>query len=192
MMDTAIEFAGPMLLSYANSGVVYDRIPQRHHAIAPYGVFECAGGGAILIAIEQDAEWRLLCEHLLSDPALGADPRFATNSARIEHREIVDGLVATALRQLDVSQAAALCERLALAYGVLNDMPAVHEHAVLVERGMLAAETTASGTPVKALVGVAERQFGTRQKSGRPPDLDEHRRTILDELSSEMEGHRIG
>ncbi len=138
MMDTAIELAGPMLVSYANAGVVYERLPQRHHAIAPYGVFLCSGGAAILLAVEQDAEWRLLCEHLLSDPSLGDDPRFVTNSARIQHRELVDSLVAAALLRLQVGEATALFDDLNLAYGVLNEMPAVRDHPVVAERQMLA------------------------------------------------------
>src|SRR5690606_25529964 len=112
--------------------------------------------------------------------------------ARIAHREIVDGLVADALRRMDVDEAAALCERLALAYGRLNDMAAVRDHAVLDERGMLAAETTTRGEPVQALVGVAERQFGTRRDAARPPELDEHRDAILQELSARAEGDRVG
>jgi crotonobetainyl-CoA:carnitine CoA-transferase CaiB-like acyl-CoA transferase len=191
MLDAAVEFAAPMLLSYANAGVTYERIPQRHHAIAPYGVFECAGGGAILIAIEQDAEWRLLCERLLGDPALGDDPRFITNSSRIEHRELVDGLVADALGRIDVDEAVALCEELGLAYGVLNEMSGVRDHPVVADRGILATETSAAGVPVQTLVGLAERQFATARAVGRPPSLDEHRQAIIDELDTDLEGNPV-
>ena len=40
MLDVATEFSAPMLLSFANAGVVYPRLADQHHAIAPYGVFE--------------------------------------------------------------------------------------------------------------------------------------------------------
>ena len=42
---------GPMLISFLNSQVEYTRAPDQHHAIAPYGLFPCADGKRVLLAV---------------------------------------------------------------------------------------------------------------------------------------------
>src|SRR5262249_41176206 len=75
MYDATLEFAGPMLISFLNAGVLYPRLPDRHHAIAPYGVFQCSDGSELLVAIQTDAEWRVFAARMLGSPELGDDPR---------------------------------------------------------------------------------------------------------------------
>ena len=82
MLDVAVEFLGPMLTSAVNAGVRYERLPQHHHAIAPYGVFACRDG-QVVIAIEQDAEWQRFCELVLDAPETATRPEYATNLARV-------------------------------------------------------------------------------------------------------------
>lgn len=186
MMDTSLEFVAPMLVSYVNGGVVYPRIPQRHHAIAPYGVYVCGDGAALLIAVEQDREWRLVCEHLLGRAELADDPRFATNPARLAHRDAVDALMSEAVAALDLDGATAACERLQLAYGVLHDMSALHHHPVVRARGALRVERTPDGREIETVIGLAERLFGTERPANLPPLLDEHREAILSELDPRL------
>jgi formyl-CoA transferase len=173
-----------MLMSYANAGVRYPRIPDRHPAIAPYGVFRCADGADVLIAIEQNHEWRLLCRHVLHDQSLAEDERFATNSARIAHRETVDRLVEAAVANLTLPEATAMLDRLELAYGVVNDVAGVAGHAVTAARGMLAdvASGNGNGATVKSLVGIGERMVGRTSERARPPRLGEDTDAVLREL----------
>lgn len=182
MMDAALEFVAPMLMSYANTGVLYERAPQHHHAIAPYGAFRCRGGESILIAVEQSREWRLICERLLGNSALADDPRFSSNSARITNVEAVDQMVGSAIASFDLSTITAMFDELGLAYGILNTMAEVEAHPVVGEREALETVLGPQGREVKTLIGVGERAFGTREEGGAPPRLDEHRDAILDEL----------
>jgi itaconate CoA-transferase len=182
MFDTALEFLGPMLVSYANAGVRYPRMPDRHPAIAPYGVFRCADGADVLIAIEQNHEWRLLCEHVLGDMTLADDERFVTNTARIAHRDAVDDLVEAAIGRLTLAQATAALDRLELAYGVVNDVGGVAGHAVTAARGMLEDIDNGAGGTVKSLIGIGERTVGRRKGRARPPRLGEDTADVLREL----------
>ena len=90
MLDVASEFAAPMLLSYVNAGVVYPRLADQHHAIAPYGVFRCGDGAEILIAVHQDARVAAALRTVLiesgdarSDAALRDDARSRRPSASV-------------------------------------------------------------------------------------------------------------
>ncbi|MDO8211646.1 CaiB/BaiF CoA-transferase family protein [Conexibacter sp. CPCC 206217] len=183
MFDVALEFVGPMLISNLNSGVEYRRSSARHHAIAPYGVFECRDGAQIVIAIEQDGEWRELATELLGDPALADDPRFATNAQRIAHRGLVDALVEARLGAMDVEDVVAACERHRFAYGRVNDVSAVAHHPVLAERGAVEQVQSAAGAAVRSMVGLAERAFDTSTTGRvRPPQLDEDRGAVMQRL----------
>lgn len=181
MLDVALEFLGPMLVSNLNSGVNYKRSAARHHAIAPYGVFECGDGAAILLAIEQDAEWRAFCTELLGREDLGADPRFATNADRIANRAEVDAIVDRYLSGTSRDDFVRLCDEHGFAYGVLNDVADVARHPVVAERGIVAETEAGNGETVRAVVGLAERVFATAGREGRqrPPALDEDRAEIL-------------
>ena len=181
--DTTLEFAAPMLLSYLNAGVVYPRMPDRHHAIAPYGIFRCRDGSLVLLAVEQDGEWRRFAEAVLGRPELADDPRFATAVARLEQREEVDGLVATAIAGLDCEEAIRTLDNLGLAYASLNDMRGISGHPVVAEREMITEVTTAGGSTVRAFAGLAQRLFATVGTGReRPPTLGEDTDEILESL----------
>lgn len=86
---------------YAAAGVVPAAMGNRHPSIVPYEVFQAADR-AIVIAAGNDRQFGALCRVLGLD-GLAADPRFATNAARVAHR---DDLVARLTRALAARTAA--------------------------------------------------------------------------------------
>ena len=60
-----------------------------HPSIVPYSAFEAADGFVVIGAIN-DQMWERMCEALGLDD-LRADPRAATNEARVGSRDLVDG-----------------------------------------------------------------------------------------------------
>jgi crotonobetainyl-CoA:carnitine CoA-transferase CaiB-like acyl-CoA transferase len=176
MFDVALEFVGPMLTSHLNAGVEYERSSARHHAIAPYGVFTCGDGNQIVLAIEQDAEWRAFCREVLGDELLADDDRFATNGRRIANRSEVDALVERHLAQTDIDAFVATCDRHGFAYGRVNDIAAVSGHPLVTGRAVVEDVESASGEIVRSLVGLPERVFGAPAGERiRPPKFDEDR-----------------
>jgi crotonobetainyl-CoA:carnitine CoA-transferase CaiB-like acyl-CoA transferase len=71
--------------AYTLAGVVPERLGNRHPSISPYEVYDTADGELVL-AVGNDRQFATLCEEL-GEPGLATDPRFATNPARVEHRE---------------------------------------------------------------------------------------------------------
>jgi itaconate CoA-transferase len=183
MFDATVEFAGPMLVSYLNAGVVYPRLPDRHHAIAPYGVFRCAGGARLLVAVHNDAEWRRVADRLLGRPELADDPRYATSVARLEHRHEVDTLVAEALGALTKPDATRLLDEIRVAYGSVNEMGDVAIHPAAAERSLIEEVETVTGAIARTLVGMGERLFSTSAGGRlRPPLLGEDTGSVLASL----------
>jgi itaconate CoA-transferase len=179
MFDATVEFAGPMLISYLNAGIVYPRLPDRHHAIAPYGVFRCADGARLLVAVQNDAEWRAFAHRAIGRPELADDPRYARSVARLEHRGDVDELVAGVIGGLPRQDAMRLLDEIRIAYGSVNDMGEVAAHPATVERALIDDVETATGEIARTLVGMGERLFALGDGRVRPPALGEDTEAVV-------------
>ena len=79
---------------------------------------------AVIIATGNDPQYRRLCE-LLELPALGQDPRFATNAERIAHREELTRLLTEATLRRTKAQLLAACEAQGVPAGPINDLAEV-------------------------------------------------------------------
>jgi len=77
-----------VLVNQAQNAFVTGRAPGRrgnaHPNIVPYETFATADG-AIAIGVGSERQWPRFCE-AIGLPELAADPRFATNGDRVEHR----------------------------------------------------------------------------------------------------------
>ena len=74
--------------------------------IVPYETFATADG-EIAVAVGSDRQWPRFCE-ALGLPALAADPRFATNGDRVEHRDELRPILADGSRDVPPGLVAAL------------------------------------------------------------------------------------
>ena len=100
---------------------------NRHPSISPYEVY-ATGEGELVLAVGNDRQFATLCEEL-GAPALATEPRFATNPARVEHRE---ALGTELERLLAVRPAAAWAEALLarrVPAGQVNDLGAAFAFA---------------------------------------------------------------
>ncbi|MGD1050611.1 MAG: CoA transferase [Solirubrobacteraceae bacterium] len=70
---------------FLGADAVPERLGNRHPSIAPYECF-AASDGEFVVAVGNDRQFGSLCR-ALDCAALAADPRFATNALRVEHRE---------------------------------------------------------------------------------------------------------
>ena len=71
--------------AYTIAGVVPKRLGNQHPSISPYEVY-ATGDGELVLAVGNDRQFAALCE-VIGAADLPADPRFATNSARVENRK---------------------------------------------------------------------------------------------------------
>ena len=90
-MDSALAALLNQASAHLTAGAVPGRMGNRHPSIAPYETYAAADGDFAL-AVGNDTMFARLCD-VLGRPELAADARFATNSARLEHREALGGLL---------------------------------------------------------------------------------------------------
>lgn len=98
--------------AWTAAGVVPGRMGNAHPSIAPYELFPTAAGDLVL-AVGNDRQFKALCAQLGHDE-LAADPRFATNAARVTHRDALRTILTDALA---ADRAADWAERM-LAVGI--------------------------------------------------------------------------
>src|SRR5436190_866040 len=74
------------------TGVAPGRLGNAHPNIVPYETFETADG-SVAVAVGSERQWLRFCA-ALGVPELAADPRFASNGDRVEHRDELRPLLA--------------------------------------------------------------------------------------------------
>jgi len=115
-------------LQFAYGGKVPVRAGLNHPTIAPYGAYGCADGKAVLFSIQNEREWAGFCAEVLGDASIGADPRFAGNSLRVEHRPALDAVVRAVFGAHPRDEMVARLEKARIAYGRVSTMDDLLAH----------------------------------------------------------------
>jgi len=156
------------------------RLGNAHPNIVPYETFPTADG-EIVVAVGSERQWHRLCEALALG-ALAEDPRFATNGARVEHREALRALLGD--RFADRSSAAWLraLDSAEIPAAPINDIPAAFASAQAMARQMrVAIEHPRLGVvdQIGLPIGLAGSPASIRSA---PPLLGQDTDDILEEL----------
>jgi crotonobetainyl-CoA:carnitine CoA-transferase CaiB-like acyl-CoA transferase len=109
-----------------------DHTPVRsglnHPTIAPYGDYACGDGKAVLFSIQNETEWRMLCEEVLGRPEIAEDPRFATNPRRVANRSALDVIINEVFSAAPREKIIERMEKARIAYGRVSTLEDLKEH----------------------------------------------------------------
>jgi itaconate CoA-transferase len=176
MFDGMAEWMTVPLL-HGEGGAPFKRIGLAHAAIAPYGVFKSRDGADILIAIQNDREWRVLADKVLGDASLGTHEKFATVPQRVKHRAETDTHVAAVFGKHDVEPLIKMLETADIAFGRVNDWQLLSKHPHLRR-----ITVDAPSGPV-SMPAPTPRFAGEERKYGPIPKLGEHTEMIRKEFA---------
>jgi crotonobetainyl-CoA:carnitine CoA-transferase CaiB-like acyl-CoA transferase/hydroxyacyl-ACP dehydratase HTD2-like protein with hotdog domain len=115
------------------TGQAPPRNGARHATIVPYGDYVTADGDAVLLGVQNEAEWVRLCD-VLGLPAMAGDGRFAGNQSRVEHRGEVEAQLGRAIARLAASDLLQRLERAQIAYASVKGIGQVVSHPQLAPR----------------------------------------------------------
>jgi len=116
MLSGLVNFGG----AYALTGDVSHGMGVRHPSICPYEQFPTADR-LLIIAAGNDRQFQALCD-CLDLPHLRDDPRFATNAARVAHREQLAAALGTVLRTRGAEEWFATLTAAGVPCGPINDV----------------------------------------------------------------------
>jgi len=179
MFDAMAEWMTVPLL-HGEGGAPFKRVGLAHAAIAPYGAFKSRDGADILIAIQNDREWRVLAEKVLGDSALASDPKFATNPKRVENRAETDAKVSADFARNDIETLMKKLESAGIAFARVNDWELLSKHAHL-RRITVGAPSGPVTMPAPAPI-----RAGQERTYGSIPALGEHTKKIRSEFGAKL------
>jgi crotonobetainyl-CoA:carnitine CoA-transferase CaiB-like acyl-CoA transferase len=157
---------------------------SHHPAIAPYGLFE-TGTAPIQIACGSENLWRALCSALDLDPA---DPRFAGNPLRVQHRDELVALLESHFATDPAEHWLELLSGAGVPSGKVRTLDDVYaweqtlsQHLLLTVEHATQGELRIPGSPIR----FDDNAFsGGRPTHQAPPTLGQHNASVREWLDS--------
>jgi len=180
LLDTQVGVLANQGMNYLATGEAPGRIGNAHPNIVPYQPFRTKDGDVIL-ACGNDNLFSKFCE-VASCQHLARDPRFSTNSKRVENRDAITSLLAEIFRKRTTQEWCDALEAAGVPNGPINNLKQVFEEPQVAARGMrielehpLAGKVPLIASPMKF--------SGTPLEHKTPPPiLGEHTSEVLRDL----------
>lgn len=151
-----------------------------HATIAPYGPFTTGDGQQVNLGIQNEREWKRFCDVVLARPELATDPRFDSNTRRVQNRQSLHDAIDAAFSALSAEQVIERLDRAQIANACMNTPEQFWSHPQLTARERWRDIDSPVG-PLAALlppITMDDVQF----KMAPIPDIGEHTDSILGEL----------
>ncbi len=178
MFDALADWMAVPLLHHDYAGRAPKRVGLSHPSIAPYGAFACQDGKPVVLGVQNEREWKALCAEVLGDPRLADDPRFMSNSLRVQNRVPLDSLIAGIFQGLSKNAVVGRLSSAGIAFASLNGVKELSDHPQLRRVDV----QTPTG-PV-ALPAPPARWRGEDQRNlGPSPALGQHTQAIRKEFA---------
>jgi crotonobetainyl-CoA:carnitine CoA-transferase CaiB-like acyl-CoA transferase len=180
LLDTQVGILANQGMNYLATGEVPRRLGNAHPNIVPYQPFRTKDGDVIL-ACGNDNLFNKFCE-VADCQELAKDPRFATNSKRVENREAITALLAEIFSKRTTKDWCDALEAAGVPNGPINDLKQVFEEPQVIARGVkIELEHAAAGRI--PLIASPMRFSGTPLEYKRPPPtLGQHTSEVLREV----------
>jgi len=180
LLDAQVAWLANVASSFLISGKRPGRFGNAHPTIVPYQSF-AARDGVFCLAVGNDSQWQKLCQ-VLDHTEWATDPRFATNPARVQHREVVVPLLQEVFTTQDVVFWLHKIAAVDVPCGPVQTLDQVFADEQVVARDMIwavphptAGEIRLVGSPLK----LSETPAACRS---HPPLLGEHTEEVLTSL----------
>jgi crotonobetainyl-CoA:carnitine CoA-transferase CaiB-like acyl-CoA transferase len=185
LIDGLVHIQAPYTGQYFLLGTQQPRTGNSIDWYAPYNAYECGDGRFLHLACYNDKVFGNLCA-ALGRPELTDDVRFATNDARLEHRDELDEIISGFLAARPRQQALDLLWDHDVIVGPVNDYADVFTDPQVVHNKMVVDVDHHSG-PLR-VTGVPVRLSANPGAVRRPPPgLGEHTAEVLGELGFDAE-----
>jgi formyl-CoA transferase len=187
LLDVGMAMLGNQAAGFLNTGRVPQRQGNSHPSLVPYQDF-ATQDGAMLLAIGNEGQFSRFCA-AAGHPEWATDPRFVSNTLRVQHREALIALMLPVTRTQSTADWIKLLEDKAVPCGPINDMGQAFADAQVNARGLVVQQPVAgvaqAQTAVASIATVASplRLTATPPVLRRPPPtLGEHTDEVLAEL----------
>ncbi|MCK2183324.1 CaiB/BaiF CoA transferase family protein [Halomonas getboli] len=180
LLDVQLATLANQALNARVTGQNPARHGNAHPNIVPYQAFACADGYLVL-TVGNDAQFARLAE-LLGHPDWADDPAFATNAARVAHRESLVPRIAEAFLTRGRDAWLADLEGLGIPAGPINTLTEAFDDPQVRHRGLCRTLTRSDGSPVPQMANPLRFDGESATADGAPPGLGQDSDAVLGEL----------
>jgi len=178
LMDSQRSLLSYHASAWLNGGVAARRRGNHHPSIHPFCVLPTADGH-ICLCIGNDKLWRDFCT-VAGAPELGTDPRYATNRARVEHRDTLDAWLEPTVAARTLDDWLRALGAAGVPAGPMRSVEAALEDAELVEHPHPVTGAPVRSLPLPMLID------GVRPTAAHAPaELGAHTRAVQQEWLSD-------
>jgi crotonobetainyl-CoA:carnitine CoA-transferase CaiB-like acyl-CoA transferase len=194
LLDTQVSWLVNQGANYLVSGKAPGRLGNAHPNIVPYTVMPAADGWFVL-GVGNDAQYRKFCA-FAGRPELAQDERFATNAARVKHRDVLYPMLEELTRAHPRDHWVEGLSKLGVPAGPVNDIAQVFADPQVQARGMRIEMERAgvAGGTVPMIGNPIKFSRSPVEYRDPPPRLGEHTGQVLRDLlgltPEEIEGLR--
>ena len=180
LFDVQLSWLINVASAYLVSGEPPKRYGNAHASIVPYQTVPTADGW-LMLAVGNDGQFTALCQ-VLGLAELAQDERFATNPARVRHREILVPLLEERFRTQTTAYWAECLPAANVPCSPVNDIPTALADPQAQARQMVQyIEHPVTGR-IPQLGPVPKMSATPAQMQSPPPLLGEHTESVLREL----------
>ena len=180
LLDVQVAGLANQGMNYLYSGQLPQRMGNAHPNTVPYQDFPTADGHMIL-AIGNDGQFAKFCE-AVGHAEWSCDERFATNAARVTHRQALIPMIQAVTQTRNTSAWVSLLENLGVPCGPIHTVDQVYQDPQVRARDMTfeMQHPTAGPIPLVASpIRMSETPVAYRHA---PPMLGQHTREVLSEV----------
>ncbi len=181
LFDCSLAMLANVNMNWLVGGEVPPRLGNAHPNIVPYQVFRTAGDSHFILACGNDKQFRTVCE-LIGQPALAADPRFATNPQRVRYRELLVPQLAEAFLARGRDEWLKLLDAAGVPCGPINTVDEAFADPQIQHRQMAMHLPDAAGQAVPQVACPIKMSGTPPQYKAAPPNLGEHTDAVLTSL----------
>jgi len=179
LLDSTIAAQSHYVATYLAAGVVPQRRGTEGNGGLPSQAFACADRSIIVIC-GSEAQYRTFCE-VLRRPDLAEDPRFATNTLRLQHRRELAETFGALTAQWRAADLLAALEAAGIPSGPINTYAEVFSDPQVVHRGMTVEAEHVQAGPVRFCASPVRFAGVPERAPMAPPVLGQHTDEILRE-----------
>jgi crotonobetainyl-CoA:carnitine CoA-transferase CaiB-like acyl-CoA transferase len=181
LFETTVYLVGQHMAQKAVTGQAAKPMPVRISAWAIYDVFETADGEQVFVGVVSDSLWEKFCA-AFELGELGADPRYKTNSQRVQARDTLLPQVRELFKGYTKAALVAKLECTGLPFAPIGKPEDMFDDPHLLASGGLGDVTLADGTHTQLPLLPVELDGQRPTQGGTLPAVGAHTREVLRSL----------
>ena len=177
LFDTSIALLANVGNSHLATGKDSGRYGNGHPTIAPYTTYHCHDG-MVALAVGNDKQFAKLSQ-LLGQSEWIDDDRLKTNSARVQNRNLIDGLLTEKLKIYSSEELIDLCRANGIPIGRVNTVKQALALEQTAAKNMVLEMKHSKAGIFRSLASPLTMHGTVNTKNNAPPILGEHTDSVL-------------